>query len=337
MTQYFRPIPSCDPARPADALPIAGGWTWFDRVEVLSRTAAPQIVPMTDVPDAILASMTGPRAAFGPLAMDVPRLMGILNTTPDSFSDGSKFTQVDAALTHAKAMLADGADLIDIGGESTRPGAEEIAIAEEIDRTAPVIEALAQQGGAFISLDTRKAGVAEAGLAAGAGALNDVSGLRFDPRLADVAAASGKPLILMHSIEDPQTMQEAAETAYSDVLLDVYDGLQSAIDTAVAAGVDRARIIVDPGIGFGKTEAQNLALIARLSLFHTLGCPILLGVSRKGFIGRISGEAQADQRGAGSAAIGLWALAQGVQILRVHDIKLHRQAIDLWRAANAVQ
>ncbi|MEX3014889.1 dihydropteroate synthase [Gymnodinialimonas hymeniacidonis] len=337
MTQYFRPIPSCDPARPNGAMSLAGGWSWFDRVEVLERDTQPDIIPASNAPDYALARMTAPRPACGPLEMSNPRLMGILNTTPDSFSDGSRFTEIDTALAHARTMLDDGADLIDIGGESTRPGAEEVAIAEEIARTAPVIEALAQQDAAFISLDTRKAAVAEAGLAAGAGALNDVSGLRFDPRLAEVAAYSGKPLILMHSIETPETMQAAAETAYSDALLDVYDGLQAAISTAVAAGVDPNRIIVDPGIGFGKTEAQNLALIARLSLFHTLGCPILLGVSRKGFIGRISGEAKADQRGAGSAAIGLWALAQGVQILRVHDIKLHRQAIDLWSAANAVQ
>ncbi|MEJ6389060.1 dihydropteroate synthase [Gymnodinialimonas ulvae] len=335
MRCYVRPIPSIDPARPPDALPLAGGWAWFDRVEILRRGAAPEIKPLPDVPVDDLARLSAPRAPFGPLAMDRPRLMGILNTTPDSFSDGNRFMQIDAAVQHAHAMRAAGADLIDIGGESTRPGATEVPVADEIARTAPVIAAIQDAGPTFVSLDTRKADVARAGLAAGAGALNDVSGLRFDPALAQVAAHSDKPLIVMHSIETPATMQAAAETAYSDVLLDVYDGLEAAIATAEAAGVARTRIVVDPGVGFGKTEAQNLALIARMSLFHGLGCPILLGVSRKGFIGRISGEARADHRGPGSAAIGLHALAQGVQILRVHDISLHRQAIDLWQAALA--
>jgi dihydropteroate synthase len=335
MHSYFRPLPSCDPARPKDALPLAGGWAWFDRVEALSRANPPEIIPLDRVPAECLARLSAPRAPFGPLALDRPRLMGILNTTPDSFSDGALFAARDAALSHARAMIDAGADLIDIGGESTRPGAAEVPVDDEIARTAPVIAALTASAPTFISLDTRKSAVADAGLAAGAGALNDVSGLRFDPRLAQVAAASDAPLILMHSIETPATMQAAAETAYSDVLLDVYDGLEAAIATAEAAGVDRARIIVDPGVGFGKTEAQNLALISRISLFHGLGCPILLGVSRKGFIGRISGEARADHRGPGSAAIGLHALGQGVQILRVHDISLHRQAIDLWRAAVA--
>ncbi len=335
MRQYFRPIPSCDPARPSGARPLAGGWTWVDRVEVLQRGREAQIVPLAEVPDDIAATMSARPQALGPLTLDRPRLMGILNTTPDSFSDGNRFLETNTAVAHAQALLNEGADLIDIGGESTRPGAMEVDVDEEIARTAPVITALTEGNRAFVSLDTRKAVVAEAGLAAGAGAINDVSGLRFDPRLAEVAAASGIPLILMHSIGTPETMQGAADTAYSDVLLDVYDGLEAAIETAVQAGVARNRIIVDPGIGFGKTEAQNLALISRVSLFHTLGCAILLGVSRKGFIGRISGEAQADQRGPGSAAIGLWALAQGVQILRVHDIKTHKQAIDLWWAANA--
>lgn len=292
-----------------------------------------EILPVSEVPEAILARLTGARAPFGPLQMDQPRLMGILNTTPDSFSDGNRYLSADAAKVHANAMIQDGADIIDVGGESTRPGAVEVAVEEELHRVAPVIHAIAAEGKTFISLDTRKSAVAQAGLAAGAGALNDVSGLRFDPRMGEVAASSGAPLILMHSIEAPDTMQAAADTAYSDVLLDVYDGLEAAIDVALAAGVARERIVVDPGIGFGKTEAQNLAVLARLSLFHGLGCPILLGVSRKGFIGRISGEAQADQRGPGSMAIGLAALGQGVQILRVHDIRMHKQAIDLWRAA----
>lgn len=333
MTSYWRAIPSLDSARPSGALPLAGGWSWFDRVEHLTRAGLSEVVPLAAVPDDIVHKMTRPRADLASLALDVPRLMGILNTTPDSFSDGGRFEGVSRSVAGARAMVADGADLIDIGGESTRPGAEEVAVSEEIDRTAPVIEALGGEG-LILSLDTRKAAVAEAGLAAGATALNDISGLRFDPRLAEVAAKSGAPLIVMHSIGTPQTMQTEAATAYSDVLLDVYDGLDAAIARAEAAGVCRDKILVDPGIGFGKTQQQNLALIQRLSLFHSLGCGILLGVSRKGFIGTLGAEPDAAKRGPGSAGIGLWALGQGVQLLRVHDIALHKQAVALWWAAH---
>lgn len=315
-------------------MPLAGGWAWFDRVECLTRDAPPRIVPLSEVPQAILHAISAPRTALAGIKLDQPLLMGILNTTPDSFSDGGRFDGLTDAVIRAKAMVAEGADVIDIGGESTRPGAVDVTQDEEIARTAPVIEAL-RGSGITISLDTRKGPVAQAGMAAGALILNDVSGLRFDPTVADVAAQSGASLILMHSIATPQTMQAEAATAYDDVLLDVYDGLQAAIAQAVAAGVARSQIVVDPGIGFGKTQAQNLALIQRISLFHSFGCAILLGVSRKGFIGTIGAEPQADKRGPGSAGIGLWALGQGVQILRVHDIALHKQAIALWHAAHS--
>jgi dihydropteroate synthase len=233
-------------------------------------------------------------------------------------------------------MLEEGADLIDIGGESTRPGAADLSPKAEISRVVPVIETLQAAGfAAPISLDTRKAAVAEAGLAAGAAIVNDVSGLRHDPDLARVAAERGAPLILMHSIGTPRTMQALAPEAYGDVLLDVYDALAQAVAGAEAAGVARAGILVDPGIGFGKTQGQNLALLRRLSLFHGLGCGILLGVSRKGMIGAIAGEPDAARRGPGSAAIGLWGVAQGVQMLRVHDMSLHHQSLALWQALAA--
>ncbi|GAB5445625.1 dihydropteroate synthase [Gymnodinialimonas sp.] len=334
MSCYWRAIPSLDPARPTGALPIAGGSAWFDHVECLSRDAAPTIVPVAEAPSQILHKIQAPRADLAGLSLDRPRLMGILNTTPDSFSDGGRFSGLEAAVDHVRKMQAEGADLIDIGGESTRPGAEEVPVAEEIARTAPVIDAL-RGSGTILSLDTRKAAVAEAGMAAGAAILNDVSGLRFDPRLAEVAAKAGADLILMHSIATPETMQAEAATAYDNVLLDVYDGLAAAIARAEAAGVARRKIVVDPGIGFGKTQAQNLALIQRISLFHSLGCAILLGVSRKGFIGTLGAEPQADRRGPGSAGVGLWALGQGVQVLRVHDIALHKQAVALWSAAHS--
>ncbi|MEJ6395289.1 dihydropteroate synthase [Gymnodinialimonas sp. 2305UL16-5] len=336
MAKYVRPIPSLDPARPPEALPLAGGPGWFDRVECLSRDAPPEILPISACDPVHLATLSTARAAIAGIAFDQPRLMGIVNVTPDSFSDGGQYHRAEAAVAHGKSLAADGADLLDIGGESTRPGAVEVPSSEEADRIAPVIAGLRAALDLPLSLDTRKAVVAQAGLAAGDNMINDVSGLRFDPALADVTAQAGAPLIVMHSIGTPETMQGQAERAYADILLDVYDGLAAAVAQAEAAGIPRNQIIVDPGIGFGKTQAQNLALIRRISLFHGLGCVILLGVSRKGFIGKIGQEPNAAQRGPGSAAVGLWALSQGVQILRAHDIRAHAQAIRLWQAAHAV-
>lgn len=333
---YLRPIPLTDPAHAGAGLPLAGGWVRFTHLERLSRDAPPEIVAAHDLSQDALAPFLAPRHALAGMTCDRPRVMGILNVTPDSFSDGGQHGGPDAAIAAAQQMLAEGADLIDIGGESTRPGAAELAIAAEIDRIAPVIAGLREAGiSAPISLDTRKSAVAVAGLAAGANVINDVSGLRHDPGLAEVAAAHGAPLIVMHSIGTPATMQAMAPDAYGDVLLDVYDALAATVAQAEAAGVPRARIMIDPGIGFGKTLAQNMALLARLSLFHGLGCAILLGVSRKGMIGTISGEADAAKRGPGSAAIGLWAVQQGIQMLRVHDIALHQQALALWQALAA--
>ncbi len=331
MTHYLRPIPVTDPADLPGSFPLAGGPVRFAQVEALSRGEAPRVVPATDLTDAERAPLVATRAPIAGLSLDHPRLMGILNVTPDSFSDGGRHTDIADALAHVEVMRAEGADLIDIGGESTRPGADPVAPTDEIARVRPVVAALGAAGvDAPISLDTRNAATAKA---VPVPILNDVSGLRHDPDLAHVAAETGAALILMHSIGTPQTMQDLAPAAYDDVLLDVFDELARVIAQAEAAGVPRARIMVDPGIGFGKTEAQNLALIARISLFHGLGCGILLGVSRKGFIGRIAAEPDAAQRGPGSAGIGLWALSQGVQMLRVHDIKLHRHMVQLWRAS----
>jgi dihydropteroate synthase len=232
-------------------------------------------------------------------------------------------------------MVAEGADLIDIGGESTRPGAEEVPVAEEIARVRPVIEALASEGPACRSASTPARRRWPRGAAAGADILNDVSGLRFDPALADVAAGAGAPLILMHSIGTPETMQAlAAAGAYDDVLLDVYDGLEAAIAQAEAAGVPRARIVVDPGIGFGKTDDQNRALMSRIGLFHGLGCPILLGASRKGFVGRVGHVPDAAKTGPGIGGAGALGRVAGRSVSRVHDIEMHRQAIALWRAVS---
>jgi dihydropteroate synthase len=231
--------------------------------------------------------------------------------------------------------MARGADVLDIGGESTRPGAAEVELAEEVARTAPVIAALRAGGlGVLISIDTRKAAVAKAALAAGAGIVNDVAAMGFDPAMAGVVAAAGAPIILMHAVKTPATMQD--DPRYDDVLLDVYDFLKDRIAVAEAAGIPLARIMVDPGIGFGKTAAHNLTLIRGLSLFHDLGVPVLLGASRKRFIGTIGGEDQADRRMPGSVAVALAGVAQGAQVLRVHDVAETRQALRLWQAVNGV-
>ncbi len=327
---YLRPIAMSDPARPAGALPLAGGSCWFDRVEVLSRTAAPHSVAAAELPLEDQARLSSVRPDFGALGMAKPRLMGILNITPDSFSDGGMFLRPEAAVMQARLMAA-GADIIDIGGESTRPGAVEVDVAEEITRTAPVIAALREGGLDLpVSIDTRKASVAKAALGAGASWVNDVTALRFDAGMADVVAAHNVPVILMHSIETPATMQ--IDPYYDDVLLDVYDALAARVAAAEAAGIARANIAVDPGIGFGKTLAHNLALLQRLSLFHNLGLPVLLGASRKRFIGTIGQEAEAARRMPGSLAVALWGVAQGVQIIRVHDVAETRQALSLWQA-----
>lgn len=326
----FRPIPQTGPARPDTALRLAAGWCWFTHVEVLERSRAPVVVPAGEAPAAVLDRLTAPRAITG-LPDARPALMGILNITPDSFSDGGRFLEPRAALVQGQALVAAGADILDIGGESTRPGSREVPQDEEIARTAPVIAAL-RAGGLNIpvSIDTRKAAVAEAALRAGAGLVNDVAALGFDPALGPLVAARGVRVCLMHAQGDPATMQD--DPRYDDVVLDVFDFLEGRIRVAEAMGVSRAQIIVDPGIGFGKTVAHNLALIARLSAFHALGCPILLGASRKRFIGTLTGESQADRRVPGSVAVALAGAAQGAQILRVHDMVETRQALTLWDA-----
>ena len=332
--EYFRPIAMTDAARPAGAYPLAGGWCWFDRVEVLSRHSGPRLIAAVDCPAEVLERLTAPRAALGGLTLETPRLMGILNVTPDSFSDGGRFLAPEAALAQARAMAAV-ADILDIGGESTRPGAAEVEVEEETRRTAPVIAAL-RAGGVEtpISIDTRKAPVAKAALAAGAGIVNDVAALGFDPALGPLVAEAGVPVILMHAQGRPETMQN--DPRYDDVLLDVYDALAAHLAHARALGIPAERIVVDPGIGFGKTVAHNLALIRGLSLFHGLGCPVLLGASRKRFIGSIGGAEAADARMPGSIAVALAGIAQGVQITRVHDAGETRQAWRLWQAVQGL-
>ena len=319
-----------DLARPADALPLAGGWCWFSQVEVLARGAKPRLVRARDLAGEVRDRLAAPRPAFGGLTLDRPRLMGILNVTPDSFSDGGLFLRPEAAVMQARLMAA-GADIIDIGGESTRPGAAEVTEADEIVRTAPVIAALTAGGLDLpISIDTRKSGVARAALGAGAGIVNDVTALRHDPAMAATVAGAGCPVVLMHSIAAPATMQD--DPQYDDVLLDVFDALSDRVALAEAAGIARQKIAIDPGIGFGKTLAHNLTLLARLSLFHDLGLPVLLGASRKRFIGTLTAEAEAARRLPGSLAVAMHGVGQGMQMIRVHDVAETRQALSLWQA-----
>ncbi len=333
MKRYYRPVPLTDAARPQDALRLAGGWCWFDRIEVLSRDAAPQVIAAADAPPEVLARLTAPRQPIAGVTLDQPRIMGILNVTPDSFSDGGLFAGAEAALAQAGLMVREGADILDIGGESTRPGAAPVPAAEEIARTAPVIAAL-RSGGCMtpVSIDTRKADVAAAALDAGADMVNDVTALAHDAALGPVAAARGAPICLMHMQGDPATMQD--DPRYDDVLLDIYDFLEARIQAAEAAGLQRANILVDPGIGFGKTLQHNLSVIERISLYHALGTGLLLGVSRKRFIGTISGATEPRARMPGSVAVALWGAGQGVQVLRVHDVGETRQALSLHQAVN---
>jgi dihydropteroate synthase len=326
---YYRPVAQTDRARPCDAYSLAGGATWFSHAEILARGRDTRIVPIAEIPADVVANISSVRKPICGLKLDQPRLMGVLNVTPDSFSDGGVFDNPEAAIAQAHKLAADGADILDIGGESTRPGADFVTPDVEITRTAPIISALGDIG-MPISIDTRKASVADAALKAGAALINDVSAFEFDAGMLGVARASGAVICLMHASGDPKTMQDKPD--YENVLLDVYDYLEARIAHCVSNGINREDIIVDPGIGFGKTEAHNLALIRGLSLFHGLGCAVLLGVSRKRFIGVIGDAPNAADRTSGSIALGLEGLRQGVQMLRVHDIYETRQAMALWRA-----
>lgn len=318
--RYLRPLPHAHATGPR----LAGGWMRFDAVEVLERGRPPEVVPVAEVPEGDLAPLLTPRAPRAGISMARPSIMGILNVTPDSFSDGGLFLSPGAATAQADAMAR--ADILDVGGESTRPGAAEVPVADETARILPVIAALR---GRVLSIDTRKAAVARAALAAGATLVNDVSALTFDPEMSGTVAASDAPLCLMHAQGSPETMQDAPR--YGDVALDVYDALAARVAQAEAAGIARDRILIDPGIGFGKTQAHNLALLRKIGLFHGLGLPILLGASRKRFIGEIGGAEQAEDRAAGTLAVTLAAVAQGVQMHRVHDVDTVAQGLALWR------
>lgn len=254
-------------------------------------------------------------------------IMGVVNTTPDSFSDGGRFFEPEAAIAHGLKLAEEGADILDIGGESTRPGAEPVSLDEELARVMPVVEGLAGKTNAAISIDTRKPEVARAAVAAGAAIWNDVSALTFSDESVATAAVLGCRVVLMHAQGDPKTMQD--DPQYEDVVAEVTAFLAARIEVCVAAGIARENLIVDPGIGFGKRVEHNLALIAGLDRLQSLGCPVLLGASRKRFIGALDRDGPARERLGGSIAAALAGYARGASIFRVHDVAATRQALKI--------
>jgi dihydropteroate synthase len=329
---------------------LAGGMLWFAGLEITAHQhggTQRAIVPVQAWDDAItvlpeniaaraaelFARITSPRAPLllgeRTIRLDQPQVMGILNMTPDSYSDGGKNGEnVERAASAAIAMASAGAAIIDIGGESTRPGAPLVWEGDEIKRVEPIIRHLAASGTA-ISIDTRKAVVMEAALAAGARMINDVAALLFDDRSLEVARAANVPVVLMHAPSQSSDPHKGGN--YSDPVTDVFDWLDARVDAVVAAGIPREKIVIDPGIGFGKSLSDNLAIINNLGVFHGIGCPILFGASRKRIIGALSNEAPVEARLGGSIYLAMKAVEQGAQIVRVHDVPETVQAIHVWR------
>ena len=326
---------------------LAGTMLWFAAVERVTmdgdRRVSAELVPveraeaLTELGEAAgraWRNLTTPRPPLQlrerVIRLDQPQVAGILNVTPDSFSDGGRFDGGGEAAAQAGFAMAEaGAAIVDVGGESTRPGAKPVWEGDEIERLLPAVTRLAA-GGTAISVDTRKSAVMAAALGAGAAMVNDVSALTYDEASAGLVAGAGCPVVLMHHQGPPETMQQAP--AYDQpVLFAVYDWLEARIAAAVAAGIERSRIVVDPGIGFGKTVQHNLDLMNGLALLHGLGCPIMVGASRKRMIGALSAEAPADARLPGSLALALKAADQGAQLLRVHDVPETVQAVRIWR------
>ena len=350
---YLRPIAFADSPQSdeGEALRLAGGLVYASRFALIARedgkVTARSRYSLSELRAALpsLAEMVSEQfdnlqRAHAPLQLgartirlESPQVMGVLNVTPDSFSDGGKFMDdPETANAHASAMLEAGAAIIDVGGESTRPGAAAVWEGDELKRVIPAIERLAAAGAA-ISTDTRRPAVMEAALAAGAQLINDVSALRHDPRSLEFAARAGVPVVLMHAPggSGGESDDLHASARYADVVLDVFDWLAGRRDAALAAGIARDKIVLDPGIGFGKSVAENLALLNALPLFHALGQPLLLGASRKRMIGALSNEAPAHQRLGGSLALAMKGMEAGVQLLRVHDVAETVQAVHVWR------
>jgi dihydropteroate synthase len=274
------------------------------------------------------------QSSFAGVTFDLPIVMGIVNVTPDSFSDGGRFLGIEAAVAHARRLVADGAAIIDVGGESTRPGAAPVSPDEEIARTVPVVRALAEEG-ICVSIDTRHAAVMKATVEAGAAIINDICALEGDPDSLAVAAASGASVVLMHMQGQPGDMQ--ASPHYDDAPREVRDYLAARLEACVAAGISQDRLCIDPGIGFGKTIEHNLQILAALDGLKSLGVPVLLGVSRKSFVGALSRKEPPERRLGGSLAAALAGLDRGVKILRVHDVAETVQAVAVWHAIQSAQ
>ncbi len=332
----------------ANALPLAGGPLSFDRVRIVFRGDGGAALEATGTLDALrawaartgdaaaleaaLAAMSSPRPDLPTSGAPRPQIVGVLNVTPDSFHDGGRFNDTIVAIDHGLAMIEAGADMVDIGGESTRPGADPVDAAEQVRRVVPVIEALA--GRVPLSIDSCDADVMGAALGAGATVVNDVSALTRDERAMAVVAEAGCPVILMHSLGRPKTMQ--AQPSYRDVRLDICDYLESRIAACAAAGIEPSRVVVDPGIGFGQTDAHIALLMRDLAVLHGLGCLVMLGASRKSFIGRLDRDAPSGARLPGSLAAALHGASRGVQFLRVHDVAETRQALKVWAHAGGL-
>lgn len=348
---YLRPLHFIESPQLHDgqAERLAGTMLWFCSVEIIVKSsdgvtrdlaAVSQFdAAVARLPEAlqkraseIFANLVGARAPLSigvrTIRLDQPQVMGILNVTPDSFSDGGKTQEAEVAVVAGHAMSAAGAAIIDVGGESTRPGAPVVWEGDEIKRVAPVITQLSK-GGTAISIDTRKAAVMEAASVAGAGMINDISALAYDDMALETARSAGLPIVLMHA--PSQSSDPHKNAVYKDVVTDVYDFLESRINAAVAEGIDKKRIVIDPGIGFGKSLAENMAIINNLAIYHGLGCPLLFGASRKRMIGALSNEAEAGKRLGGSLLLAMKAAEQGAHILRVHDVRETVQAIHVWR------
>jgi dihydropteroate synthase len=322
---------------------LAGGMNWFAAVELIRieghRRVSSELVAVEGLEERLDAeterqwrALTRPRTPLQlrerTIRLEQPQVMGIINATPDSFSQSEGFADASAAAEAGGDMAAAGAAIVDVGGESTRPGARPVWEGDEINRVVPVIRQLTA-GGAAVSVDTRKADVMTAAIEAGAAMINDVSALTYDDRSASVISRSKVPVVLMHHLGSPETMQD--DPRYDDVLVEVYLWLEQRIEAAELAGIERERMLVDPGFGFGKKVAHNLELMNGLALFHSLGCPIVIGASRKRTIGALSGEAAPYRRLGGSIAFALKAAEQGVQIVRVHDVFETVQALRVWR------
>lgn len=314
------------------AKPLAGGPVAFTHCELLNPDDSGEhrfsVKPNASV-DGDLSSLVSARHPFAGHDLSRPVIMGVVNVTPDSFSDGGDHSDAKDAIDHALKLVEDGADILDIGGESTRPGAAPIGTAEECDRILPVVEA-AVAAGVTVSVDTRRAETMRAAIAAGASIVNDVTALTGDPESLSAIAETDASVILMHMQGTPETMQNAP--AYRLASFDIFHWLKTRIEACEATGISRDRIAVDPGIGFGKTDIHNMEVLGRAAVFHGLGCAVAIGVSRKSFIGRIAAVEVPKDRLPGTLAATGTALARGIQIHRVHDVADVRQAFAIWRA-----